>query len=379
MNPFQHILVVTHIIYRKTSPYDVLEGPYSSVCNAMASQAQIDTLQIPIDNFKKPVKVGVWKKETDWSFPEFLGTFAPLKYVIDFLIVVWHMARYRMSNRKRLLVIGIDPLSCLPLVLFRRFFDYKLVFYSVDFNKHRFKNPFMQYLYEKADEIATRGSDQTWVVCESLQEYKKDHFGIDSKYIPNSSPFDASIYEGGKSKKTGNKVAWTGSLLTDRQFDILFGLFKKMEDLRGDLEFVVAPTGKHNTFETYGKKYGLKTFEVLHLTSRRAWQEVAATCDIGVAVYDDKFGSTYFIEPLKIWDFLMCGMPFIISCEPSLSTPIKKSGVAYLLGPANSVPNSDSLKTFIQADHIASLRQSCINLAEEYDIGRQIAKALPRI
>ena len=376
MEKFNNVLIVTHIIYRKTSPFDALEGPYSSVANALAKRQKVDALQIPIDGYSGGLKYGPWKYEKTITIPRFLGKLAPVKYLLDMFIAIWLVTKYRFQNRGPMLLIAIDPLSCFPLVFLRKILDFYLVFYSVDFNKNRFGNKLMQYLYEKADEISTRGSDQTWVVCESLQDYKKEQFGVLSKYIPNSSPFDPSLYAKGKDRRKGNRVAWTGSLLTDRQFDILFGLFKKLEELRPDLSFVVAPTGKYEKFAEYGKKYGLKSFEVLHLTSRRAWQEVAAACDIGVAVYDDKFGSTYFIEPLKIWDFLMCGMPFIISCEPSLSTPIKESGVAYLLGKANTVADKNSLKKFIEKENIMSLQEKCVELAEKFDIGTQIAKSL---
>jgi glycosyltransferase involved in cell wall biosynthesis len=236
----------------------------------------------------------------------------------------------------------------------------------------------LQAAYEKADEYATRFSDQTWVVCESLQKYKQQHFGVASIYMPNSSPFIGSIYEEGKSKKNGKKLAWTGSLLTDRQFDILFRLLRKIQEIKPDMEFYFAPTGRHKTFEDYAKKYHLSKAVVLRLNSRREWQEFAATCDVGIAVYDDKFGSTEFIEPLKIWDFMMCGMPFIISCEPSISTPIKKAGIAYFLAPHNSIPEDATFKKFLDADNLKKLQKKCLDIAKEYDIGQQMKKALSR-
>ena len=145
------------------------------------------------------------------------------------------------------------------------------------------------------------------------------------------------------------------------------------------MEFYFAPMQNHKKFRDCGKKFGLKKFKVLELHSRAEWQKFVATCDVGIAVYDPQFGSTEFIEPLKIWDFMMCGTPFIISCEPSISEPINKSGVAFFLKPNNKLPKNNSLNSFLKKENIKKLQPKCIQLAREFNIRRQIEKALKKI
>ncbi len=373
------VLVITHIIYRKSEPYDALEGPYSSVCNALVKSGRtVETLQIPIDGYNKPLLYGSWNGETKkWKMPSVFGIIVPLKYFFDTMLIFFYTFFYLLKHKQtNKLIIAIDPLSCFSLVLLKKLLSFKLVFYSVDFNRNRFANKYLQFLYEKADEVSTRYTDQCWVVCQSLKDYKKERFNIDSIYIPNSSPFDPSFYENGMKYKTGNKLGWTGSFLTDKQFDIFFSLLKKIQELRPDSEFYVAPTGKHEQFKNYMQTYDIKSLTVLYLTSRKEWQEYASRLDVGIAIYDPDFGSTEFIEPLKIWDFMLCGMPFIISREPSLSDTIKKSGVAYVLGPKNTIHNQKTLKDFLEKNHVVQLQKKCIELAKEFDIGLQISIAL---
>lgn len=376
--PFDSALVITHIICRTAPPFDPLEGPYSSVGEALkTSGVSVTTLQIPLNSFSNPVLFGNSTYEKKLKIPTIFGVFLPLKYLTDIFIVLAAVLIYWLRNRqKKLLVVGIDPLTCLPLAIVQKLCGYFLAFYSVDFNLHRFKNTFFQSCYEKADEISSKLANQTWVVCESLKRYKKEHYGISAIYIPNSSLFDNNLYEKNKKLKTGKKVVWGGSLLTDHQFDILFSLLEKLQRERSELEFYFAPTGKHERFGQYAKQYRLTKWKVLHLTSRRKWQQFVAGCDLGIAVYDPDFGSTEFIEPLKIWDYLMGGVPFIISSEPSLSNAIKQSGTAYILGPRNAISDKNSLRNFLKVDNLFHLQSKCVALAKKYDIRTQINAAL---
>lgn len=366
------------MIYRKSSPFDKLEGPYSSVQKGLCSVSQdIQICHVPIEGFNDPITYGSLLHPKDIHFPKLLGKIAPLKYCLDTILIASLSLHFLLSHReKNRLIIGIDPLSCLSLALLRKIFNFTLVFYSVDFNKNRFQNRFLQKIYEWADEISTRVSDQSWVVCESLKDYKQKNYGVDSWYIPNSTTFDDTLFNEKKHLKTGKKIAWTGTLLTDRQFDILFGVLRGIQTLKPEAEFFLAPINNHEKFEEYGKKYTLRSCTILHLHSRREWQEFAVTCDVGVAIYDEQFGSTEFIEPLKIWDFLLCGMPFIISGEPSISTPLQNSGVVYRLEPSNTIPKDDSLKRFLEEENIKTLQPICIELAQEYSIKNQIEKTL---
>ena len=371
-------LVVTHVIYRKNAPFDKLEGPYTSVekaCKKLFGKTEV--CQIPIGNFDDPVIYGLKDQPKKLKIAKFWGLFLPLKYFLDCLIVLKLTISFIARNRGRQrYIIGIDPLTCLPLTFIRPFFRFKLIYYCVDFNLHRFDNKPLQWIYEKADKISTRHSDQTWVVCESLLDYKLKKFKVKSIYVPNSTAFDPTLFNDNLKYKTGEKIAWTGTLLTNRQFDILFRVLSEIQHIKKDCKFVLAPINNHDKFSKYAKKYKIKRISILTLHSRTEWQQHAAKCDVGIAIYDEKFGSTEFIEPLKIWDFLLCGMPFIISGEPSISTPIQKSGVVYRLDKCNKIPENDTLEIFLERNNIESLRLKCAVIAKEFDITKQIKKTI---
>jgi hypothetical protein len=375
MSKFDAILLATHVIYRKNEPFDKLEGPYSSIEKSLEESVEI--CHIPISGFNDPITIGKLKKTRDIKIPFILGYITPFKYLVDILIFLFITIKFSFSNRKKnKLVIAIDPLTCLALTLIRRPANFKLIFYSVDFNRSRFSNKLLQKLYEFADKISTKYSDQVWVVCESLVNYKKERFGVESIYMPNSSPFNEKLFNENRSFKTGKKIAWTGTLLTNNQFDILFRNLKEIQEIKPESEFCLAPINNHDKFRKYFKKYNINNGKVVELHSRSEWQEFAAKCDVGIAIYDENFGSTEFIEPLKIWDFLICGMPFIISKEPSIATPIINSGVVYRLDYKNIIPRNDTLKNFLDQENIKKLQLKCIALAKEFNIKNQIEKTL---
>ncbi len=381
MANYSSAFVVSHVIYRTGSSHTPLEGPYSSVCKALTElNIPVTFCLTPLGSYEKPILYNSPGKESLFYLPRILTKYTTIKYLFDVAVVFFMVIRFYWNNKdKKKIVIGVDSLSCISLILLKKILNFKLVFYSVDYNSSRFENSFLPVLYQKCDAFASRFSDQVWAVCQSLIDQKKQEYGVNALYIPNSSIFDGRIYETHKELKTGNKVAWTGSLLTEKQFDILFSVAKKIEKIRPDLEFYFVPTSNYEKFRLFSKKYKLKRAMVLELHSRSEWQQFAARCDIGIAIYDDKFESTRFIEPLKIWDFMLCGMPFIISSEPSISNPIKKSGVAYFLKPGNKLPNDKSLSTFLKQTNLKRLQLQCMSLAKEYDIKKQIENALKKL
>lgn len=379
MKTFDAALVVTHIAYRKDSTRTSIEGPYSFLAEALSKFVKkVDVFGLPLIGYDMSVVHGEWKCERNIRIPKLFGSWLSLKFATDTILNTLYICWWSAFNQNRnKIVIGVDPLSCLPLWILKKLLGYTLVFHCVDFNKNRFGNPLLQRAYELSDKWASKYSDETWVICEALKEYKKRVYGTQSIYIPNSVPFNGNLYKNGKDKRTGNKIVWTGSLMTNRQFDILFEVFFLIQnEIRSDIKFVIAPTRDHSKFKKYLTKYKIKNSRVLSLNGRYEFQKVAATCDAGIALYDEQFGSTEFIEPMKIWDFLLCGLPFIVSSEPSVSKPIKNSGVAYFMNPKNVVPDKKSLKHFLSKKNLIDKSVECLKIAERYDFEKQVSRSI---
>ena len=153
-------------------------------------------------------------------------------------------------------------------------------------------------------------------------------------------------------------------------------LSKQIQNLRPETEFWYIPSNKIDLFYTGVEKFELKNTKVFDVEGQEASRELVSQCDLGLAIYDKNFGSTKYIEPIKIWEYMMCGLPFIISCEPSLSIKIKESGVAFLLDPDNTINDAQRLASFINKQNLHGLKDTCIELAKKFDAAKTMSEAL---
>lgn len=381
MHKFQKILVVTHVVFKQTNGrMQGLTGPYTAVCQALTKiYNKIETCQIPLNGYEGPLLVGTWQKEYAKKIPEWMGRIVIVKYMYDFVLSAVSTIKFAFKYRtESKLVVAIDPLTCLPLLVLKHIFRFTLVFYCVDFNRTRFSSSLMQKLYELADELSSKKSDQTWVVSESLRQFKRRMYHIESIYIPNATTANPILSSGRGKHKKGNTLVWGGSCITQRQFDLLFAALKSIQtNVRKDLRIIIAPTTDHAKYEKKAKSLKLQA-KVLKL-SHADWHKQIVAADVGIAVYDNKFGSTEFIEPMKIWEFMMAGLPFIISCEPSLYPKVKNSHVAFPLLPESQVPVDGTLRQFLSPTNLSSLQTKAQLLAEEFEMKKRIMFAIKRL
>lgn len=374
------IFIITHIAYNKKTGKPV-EGPYTSVANAIHKiyGKPPAILEIPLNGFEGAIVYGEFNNSKSINLPKILGLVIIVKYFTDLTMSFFYGLLFIIRAKDRAVIIGIDPLSTLSLTLLRKFLSFKLVYYCVDFSKNRTANKIMQSMYEYADRVCSKNCDQVWVVCEALRVYKKEEYGTESTYVPNSFPFDPSYYEINKEKRSGNKVVWTGSILTDRQIEHIFRLFREIQVIRPEMEFCFVPSNRHKDFEEGINKHNLRNARVYNVIGQQASREIVSKCDLGVAIYDINHGSTKFIEPIKIWEYMMCGLPFIISQEPSLNIDAINSGVAYRLGKDNEIPKDGSLRQFVNPSNLKGMGSRCVELAQKYDVVKIIKLSLNTI
>lgn len=367
MNNQKQVLILSHIVFRNEKP---CEGPYSTLRDSLKKEYDTICFLLPLNNYLDPIVIQHNDKSVYYKLPKFLGDVKPVKYIVDIFLSFFYVAYTIITGlikHKEAIIIGVDPLSALIPSIFHQLFGIKSVFYSIDFNKSRFTNPTLQTLYEKADEYACKNSSEVWNVCDALVEYRISTFGIKSLYMPNSFVYDATYLLKNSSVRTGNKVAWTGSTLTDAHMEYIVKVSKQLQDIRPDLEFWYVPVNRFEKLKDYIKTYGIKKYQIFDVPGQKESRELVSKCDLGIAIYDPNFGSTDFIEPLKIWEYMLCGVPFVISGEVSLNPEFTKRKVAFRLDKNNITKDPELLKEFIQKENLSKAKSICTFLAKKYD------------
>ena len=359
------ILILAHTAYKDKTP---VEGPWSTVTKSLVSQAEIlEVVKVPLFGYKNPVEFGNPENVEKLKIPSFLGEISPIKYTVDFVLTLFFIIRFALKyGLDNSVVIGVDSLITAPAVIAKPFLNYKIIFYCVDYNEKRFKNNLLSKIYETTDRIVSKGSDQIWAVCDSIITHKKKSYDVDAKYIPNSFGFDQTYYNKTVANRTLMRAVWTGSISTDKQITDILSLAQTIQKIRPEMVFWFIPTNKIDEFRKGIKKINLKNAQIFDVIGQEASRKLVSKCDIGIAIYDKDFGSTKYIEPIKIWEYMMLGIPFIISREPSISRDIKESGVALFLDNDNQIPEGNTLRTFISPQNIKNLRKNQGILSKPY-------------
>ena len=367
------VLIITHIVFINNLP---IAGPYSSVIKSLQNKTKyLEVLEIPLYNFDEPIIYGDVINLSKLKISKLFGAISPIKYIMDIIITTIFLFKFGLRKSEHKAVISIDPLSALIPSIICKILRAKSIFYCVDFSENRFNNKILQKLYEKADKIASIHSDQTWSVCDSMKKYKLENYSVKSLYIPNSFTYTDN-YIAKLSKRSGNRVVWTGSILTGKQIVDIFNLCAQIQKIRPETEFRFVPSNRLNDFKEMAKNTTLKNVQIFDVYGQEKSRELVSQCDLGLAVYDKNFGSTKYIEPIKIWEYMLCGIPFVISKEPSVNPKVIKSGVAFILDKDNKINDTERLKKFIDKNNLSKLYKASLLLAKEYDASKLMKDAV---
>lgn len=369
-----NLLIVSHVAIKNGIP---TEGPYSTVLNSLKTDyKEVSQWLLPLFMTNDPIQKLEGKNETQVAYPLVAKKFPPFRYIYEILFLLKH-GYNKLRTNKPTIVIACDPLAALPFALLKAIIKFEFIFYSVDFNEARFKHKPLQKAYETADKISSKMADQVWCVCEALVQFKKEHYGVESFYIPNSFPFTKKHFD--LTQKSFDKVVWTGSILTNKQIDDILKLFKIMKEMRPELKLWLIPVNKVDVFEKRINKLNIKDTKIFEVVGQKASRQIVSQCDIGLAIYNNKFGSTKYIEPIKIWEYMLCGTPFIISSEVSLNPEFVEKKVGYLLGKDNSVKNKKTLENFTSKKTLKKTQSICIEVAKKYSSKTMMKAAIKKL
>lgn len=89
------------------------------------------------------------------------------------------------SHRKKIdFYFGTSGISVLAGALLKKIgFPFKLVYYSLDYTPHRFKNPFLNYIFHRIDQFCVKNANFIWSVSPEIQEIRRKQGVVADKNI----------------------------------------------------------------------------------------------------------------------------------------------------------------------------------------------------
>ena len=221
--------------------------------------------------------------------------------------------------------IGANNFDVLPGIFARKFFGKKIkkiIYFASDFSEGRFGNFILDSIYYKVESIALKNCDLV-VSNTKRAEEKRISFGLnprESLVIPNGVHLDAEVFED-KHLERGNFI-YIGNVTREH------GLYDLLETLHPIIKkFVLMGSGedwdrvvglckeKKFDFESFYKKDHNFTIDYLQKFN-----------GVGLAPYNMESKWTYYCSPLKVSEYISCGVPVLMSNVPEIAKMVEKEG-----------------------------------------------------
>jgi len=307
------ILVVTH--------YTEIPGTSHHLMRYL-KQKGIDAtfLLLPLDKWKnltyKIIRISENKEmELEKKYPN--TYFTDVFFIIPNTLKNWE------------LYIGVDPLNALVGGILKKILNKKwtVIFYSVDYSPDRFSNRLINTIYSFIDRVAVKYSDYIWCTSRRMIYARAKQVSDLSKiiYVPNGT---WNNYRRLKKKSNNDNINLVFVGYIGKQFDLYLFISEvnKRERIKlhiiGDgpmREYLEAVANKENV-KFYGKYPHDQVLRIL--TEKKL---------IGIAPYNKKVSHVLYGSPLKIIEYLSCGLPVITSDVVEIAKDIKryKCGFVY--------------------------------------------------
>lgn len=316
-----------------------------------------------------------------WQFSE------PLLYVKDFIYtILWTTKNSWRSD----LYIGLDPLNALAgLILKQLGLTKKVIYYSIDYFPNRFQNKLLNQIYHTTDKVCVRFCDETWNVSSSMVSAREKNNNMDPKTYKRQYTVPIGVWFVKAKRKDfadidKKKIIYIGSLLPTMGIDLIIEsmpiIIKKIPDIQ--LEIIGGgPEGKK--LKLLAKKLKIKHFIKFYgwVRNRQKVEELLSDGAIGLATFNPNIPGDEVrnADPAKVKDYLLLGMPVIVTDIFSSCQEMKKAGCVIVVNYDKEEIASWVIKLLLNHKLLLKYRKNAIKFIEQYDWGKIYFTNLVRI
>jgi len=307
------------------------------------------------------------KLKRNYAIPA-LRPFGPLSYLRDFVLTILIVIR---SSEKFTLFVGVDALNSLSGLILRKVgLVRKVVFYSIDYVPHRFRNGLLNATYHLLERFCNTKCDWTWNLSRSMINAR-----IGSENPPNQMvvPIGSSFARINRKpiqEIRRHRIAYMGSLRPGQGIELAIDAMPKISQEIPNAELIIIGSGPlARELEDRAKVLGVQqnTIFVGPVASHLDVEDILTNCAVGLALYEPRSDSfTQYTEPGKIKVYMACGLPVITTRVPEISKDLDRNGAGILI--AYNLPDLiEATSILLRDDQVyRSARESAIRFASEY-------------
>ncbi len=279
-------------------------------------------------------------------------------------------------------VICVDPLNGiagLVLKLFRR--TRTVVYFSVDYAQQRFSNTLLNWIYHFCDRLCVRYADYCWGVSRRIVAVRLRQ-GVTNErniHIPNAPAFNRIPRPG--TPHNPYELILVSDLQAGIAFRELFEALRELIPKYPQLSLTIIGGGEGEK-EVRAEIVALQLEEKVHILGKlphRTVHEILGRAGIGIALYTDEAPWRYYSDPMKVRDYLACGLPVILSGDLDLGEELVQAGAGIVVE-----PNTSSIVGVIETllanhDQYKTYHKNALTLADRYDLDKILTVAFRNI
>lgn len=231
--------------------------------------------------------------------------------------------------------IGSDCLNVFTGLILRNLGIVKaVIFYEYDYTPERFKNVTLNQIFHWFNGFAARHADAVWDNPPNLNEVRKKQ-GADLKKVirvPHGVDLD-KVKIPPLNKVNRYTMVYVGHVTESKGLQLVVAAVGNIVEEIPKVKVAIVGSGPYEaTLKKLVKESGLeKHFEFFGYTDHDWTLGYLPSCGVALAPYvDEEKGTFKYAEPLKVKDYLGCGLPIIITRVPDIANEIeeKKLGIA---------------------------------------------------
>lgn len=304
-----------------------------------------------------------------------------LQFIYHFLLTHYF---YLQSGLFFDICISCENLSLTSVMVYRKLGLIKRIVYNtMDYMEHRFKNPILNYVYHFIDRLACKNSDVIWVVTKK-QIIQREKNKIDLKtcapFIIVPIGYDMQEITTFSSNKINYyRLVFAGGLLEHAgpqlAIQAMPQLIKKFPKIK--LTLIGSGNYEHKLKDLIKSLRISKNVEFLGFIKKYSQLiKILTSCSIGLAPYVPIPGSlSFYSDPSKIRLYLACGLPVITTHVTTIASEITKNNAGVVIE-YNVNDLCKAVEILLKdKNRYAKFKQGTIKLSTKFDINHILNRA----
>lgn len=283
---------------------------------------------------------------------------------------------------------GINNINVLVALLLRKMGKIKKVIYHpVDYEPTRFNNKFLNWLYFQFDKICVQYADETWNVSEAMIEAREKRMGLKRDHRQYIFPICVWVEKTKRlpfKKVNKKKIVYRGSLFDWMGVDLIINAMPQIvKNIPGAILEIFGDGNQRAYLEKEVQRLRVSNFVKFYgwIRDRKKLEALMSDGAVGIATFNTKIVDDRVKngDPGKIKDYMLMGMPVIITNVVSYSKQIEKSRSGLVVDYNEEALAKAVIKLLSNGKLLKEHRENALNFVSQFDCGRLFDKNISRV